>query len=249
MIRLGLIGFGKMGRMIAQLAEGMGCEVKVIVEPGDAKYAAVIKPHDFVDVDVCMDFTHPDAVVDNVSQLCVLKKNVVIGTTGWGEHLDEIRNLAIRYQTGIVHAANFSIGMNIFDRILAYATRLIDKFPAYDVWGLEMHHNQKADSPSGTAIQLANTILANHSVKTKAVYDTMYQRIKEHELHFASVRGGAIPGLHRIGFDSKADSITLEHNVRDRSCLALGALEAAVWIHQRQGFYSFSEMMDARIDA
>lgn len=247
MVKIGLVGFGKMGKMIARLAPSKGCEVVAIVDANSEEYAISIKPADFADVDVCLEFTHPDAVMANISQLAALKKNIVIGTTGWNKHLNEVRNLAIRHQIGIVYAANFSIGMNLFDRITAYATQLIDKFPAYDVWGLEMHHNQKADSPSGTAIQLANTIIANHSTKTKPVYDTLYRRIKEEELHFASVRGGHIPGLHRVGFDSEADSITLEHSVRDRSCLALGALEAALWIHKRQGFYSFNDMMDAKL--
>ncbi|MCB5228665.1 MAG: 4-hydroxy-tetrahydrodipicolinate reductase [Candidatus Cloacimonetes bacterium] len=247
MLRLGLIGYGKMGKMIAQLAESKGCRVVAIIDPEDPQYPSRINPEALKDVDVCLEFTHPDAVIDNVTQLAALHKKIVIGTTGWNDRLEEVRQLATRHQTGIIYAANFSMGMNLFNRIVAYATQLMDKFPEYDVWGMEMHHNQKADSPSGTAIQLANTVLAHHSGKTQAVYDTLYRRIQPHELHFASIRGGSVPGLHEVGYDSQADSITLAHNVRDRACLALGALEAALWIHEKQGFYSFNEMMDARL--
>ena len=247
MVKIGLIGYGKMGKMIAQLAESKGCQVVAVIDPQYPDRPARINPTDLAEADVCLEFTHPDSVMENLRQLAALRKHIVVGTTGWNEHLGEARNLAIRYQIGIIHGANFSIGMNLFDRVVAHAAKLMDKFPQYDVWGMEMHHNQKADSPSGTAIQLANTILANHSGKTTAIYETLFRRVKPEELHFASVRGGYVPGTHRIGFDSEADSITLEHCVRDRACLALGALEAAVWISERPGFFSFNDMMDARL--
>lgn len=247
MINIGLIGYGKMGQMILSLAEENGCKVKAIIDPAHPEHLGRINPMALKDVDVCLDFTHPEMVMENIRQLAALKKNIVIGTTGWYEQLDEARNLAIEHQIGIVYGANFSIGMNIFDRILAYATNLVDNFRAYDLWGLEMHHNQKADSPSGTAIQLANTIIKNHGIKEKAIFEKVDHVIKAEELHFASVRGGSIPGVHRIGFDSDADSITMEHSIRNRSGLALGALEAAVWVRNKQGFFSFNEMMDERL--
>jgi len=247
MVKIGLIGYGKMGKMIAQLAESKGCQVVAIIDPEQPEYPARINPSALAEADVCLEFSHPDAVMENIRQLAALRKHIVIGTTGWNEHLDEARNLAIRYQIGIIHGANFSVGMNLFNRIVAYATQITDKFPAYDIWGIEMHHNQKADSPSGTAIQLAETVISNSTRKSKAIYETLFRRIKEDEMHFASLRGGFMPGLHRIGFDSEADSITLEHSVRDRSCLAAGALEAAVWISDRPGFFSFNDMMDARL--
>ncbi|MBP7194994.1 MAG: 4-hydroxy-tetrahydrodipicolinate reductase [Candidatus Cloacimonetes bacterium] len=247
MIKIGLIGYGKMGKMIARLAESHGCQVVAIIDPKHPDQHAQINPNVLAGADVCLEFTHPDSVMENIRQLAALRKHIVIGTTGWNEHLDEARNLAIRYQIGIIHGANFSIGMNLFNRLVAYASQLADKFPDYDVWGMEMHHNQKADSPSGTAIQLAETVIANHSRKTTAMYETLHRRAKPEELHFSSVRGGYVPGLHRIGFDSEADSIMLEHSVRDRSCLAAGALQAAIWISERPGFFSFNDMMDSRL--
>ena len=128
---------------------------------------------------------------------------------------------------GILWGANFSIGMNIFNRVTQFAAALCDKFPQYDIYGFELHHNQKADSPSGTAIQLAQTILGQSSRKTKAVYDKLDRRIEPDELHFASVRAGSIPGTHTVGFDSLSDTIELIHRVRSRACFAQGALEAA----------------------
>lgn len=247
MLNIALIGYGKMGKMLHSLAEAHGCCVKAIIDPAHPEHAGKIDADVLREVEVCLDFTHPQVVMDNIRQLAALKKNLVIGTTGWYEQMDEVKKLAEEHQIGIVYGANFSIGMNIFDRILAHATDLMDKFRAYDVWGLEMHHNQKADSPSGTAIQLANTIIKHHSLKEKAVFEKVDYVIKPEELHFASVRGGSIPGVHRIGFDSEADSITLEHSIRNRSGLALGALEAALWIRGKKGFYSFNQMMDERL--
>ena len=247
MLNIALIGYGKMGKMLHSLAETNGCSVKAIIDPAHPEHAGKIDAEVLQDVEVCLDFTHPEKVMDNIRQLAALKKNLVIGTTGWYEQMDEVKQLAADHQIGIVYGANFSIGMNIFDRILAHATDLIDKFRAYDVWGLEMHHNQKADSPSGTAIQLANTIIKHHGVKEKTVFEKVDYVITPEELHFASVRGGSIPGVHRIGFDSDADSITLEHSIRNRSGLALGALEAALWVRGKTGFYSFNQMMDERL--
>ncbi len=247
MLNIALIGYGKMGKMLHSLAEAHGCCVKAIIDPAHPEHAGKIDADVLREVEVCLDFTHPQVVMDNIRQLAALKKNLVIGTTGWYEQMDEVKKLAEEHQIGIVYGANFSIGMNIFDRILAHAADLMDKFRAYDVWGLEMHHNQKADSPSGTAIQLANTIIKHHGLKEKAVFEKVDYVIKSEELHFASVRGGSIPGVHRIGFDSEADSITLEHSIRNRSGLALGALEAALWVRGKKGFYSFNQMMDERL--
>ncbi len=247
MLNIALIGYGKMGRMLHSLAEANGCCVKAIIDPALPEHSARIEADVLREVEVCLDFTHPDMVMDNIRQLAALQKNMVIGTTGWYEQMDEVKKLAAEHRIGIVYGANFSIGMNIFDRILAHATDLMDKFRAYDVWGLEMHHNQKADSPSGTAIQLANTIIKHHGVKEKAVFEKVDYVIRPEELHFASVRSGSIPGVHRIGFDSDADSITLEHSIRNRSGLALGALEAALWVQGKKGFYSFNQMMDERL--
>ncbi|HOH46904.1 MAG TPA: 4-hydroxy-tetrahydrodipicolinate reductase, partial [Candidatus Cloacimonadota bacterium] len=183
-------------------------------------------------------------VMDNIRNLMALHKNTVVGTTGWQEHLEEVKQLATDSHTGFLYGANFSIGMNLFGRVVDYAAALFDSFEAYDVYGFEMHHNQKADSPSGTALELANRVLAKSSRKTTVLWDKCDRKIKPEELHFASLRAGAMPGTHKIGFDSEADSVELSHQIRNRSSLALGAILAAKWLAGKQGFYSFNEMID-----
>jgi len=242
MLDITLIGYGKMGHMIASLAEEHGCRVRSIIDPGQEGCEKEIRPE--ILADVCIDFSQPDTALANIRQVAVAGKHMVVGTTGWHRHLDEVKELAERHGIGILWGANFSIGMNLFTRVIQYATSICDKFPMYDVCGWEMHHNQKADSPSGTAIQLAEAILEESGVKDQAVYDKLDRRILKNELHFASLRGGAVPGTHSVIFDCETDSLELTHRVRSRACFATGALQAAQWISLRKGFYSFNQMME-----
>jgi len=242
MLDITLIGYGKMGHMIASLAEEHGCRVRSIIDPGQEGCEKEIRPE--ILADVCIDFSQPDMALANIRQVAVAGKHMVVGTTGWHRHLDEVKELAERHGIGILWGANFSIGMNLFTRVIQYATSICDKFPMYDVCGWEMHHNQKADSPSGTAIQLAEAILEESGVKDQAVYDKLDRRILKNELHFASLRGGAMPGTHSVIFDCETDSLELTHRVRSRACFAAGALQAAQWISLRKGFYSFNQMME-----
>jgi 4-hydroxy-tetrahydrodipicolinate reductase len=151
--------------------------------------------------------------------------------------------MALQKNVGLLYGSNFSIGMNLFLRVVANAVREFDKFNEYDVFGYELHHNQKADSPSGTAITLSDTILDASTTKQTAVFEKLDRKIEPDELHFASIRAGRIPGTHLVGFDSEADTIELTHRVRNRSCFAVGALKAALWLHGKQGVYSFQDMM------
>ena len=242
MLDITLIGYGKMGHMIVGLAEEHGCRVRSIIDPGQEGCEKEIRPE--ILADVCIDFSQPDTALANIRQVAVAGKHMVVGTTGWHRHLDEVKELAERHGIGILWGANFSIGMNLFTRVIQYATSICDKFPMYDVCGWEMHHNQKADSPSGTAIQLAEAILEESGVKDQAVYDKLDRRILKNELHFASLRGGAVPGTHSVIFDCETDSLELTHRVRSRACFATGALQAAQWISLRKGFYSFNQMME-----
>lgn len=243
MQQITLIGYGKMGKMIEAMAPAHGCEVRSVIDP------LLPPPQDKIRSDnvfgVCVEFSHPSSALDNIRRVADTGKHLVIGTTGWHQHLEEVKALAEKYDIGILWGANFSIGMNLFNRIVDYAVSICDRFPAYDVYGYELHHNQKADSPSGTALQLAQTILSRSSRKRKAVYDKLERRIEADELHFASVRAGAIPGTHVVGFDSETDSLELSHRARSRACFAAGALQAARWIADKKGFYSFNEMMEA----
>ncbi len=242
MLDITLLGYGRMGHMIASLAEAHGCRIHSVIDPAQEGCESSIRAE--ILADVCIDFSLPDVALDNIRQVAAAGKNLVVGTTGWHKQLDEVKQLAEKHGIGILWGANFSIGMNLFTRIAQYATSICDKFPMYDVCGWEMHHNQKADSPSGTAIQLAETILEESSVKDAAVYDKLDRRILKNELHFASLRGGAVPGTHSVIFDCETDSLELTHRVRSRACFATGALQAAQWISTRKGFFSFNQMME-----
>ncbi len=243
MIQIALIGYGKMGRMVHSLAEAAQCRICAIIDPEEPDYPSVINSETLGDAEVCIDFTHPAAVIDNLKKTVGCGKSVVIGTTGWLERMEEAREIISRYDGSMLWGANFSIGMNLFSRIVAAAAEAFDHFEGYDVYGCELHHRQKADSPSGTAIELSKIILDNMTRKEYPLYDRSENRIKPEELHFASIRAGFIPGTHTVGFDSEADTIELVHRVRSRSCFASGALQAARWIAGRKGIFSFQDMI------
>ncbi len=241
--RLCLIGYGKMGKMIASLADSRDCEVVSSIDPNSPQSHAHITAETIGNADVCIDFSHPSVVLSNIHKVIALGKPLIVGTTGWSGHLEDIRHQVEKAGTGLVYGANFSIGMSVFTHIVTEAVKAFDHFDNYDIFGLEMHHNQKADSPSGTALELSKIIMENCSRKASTLFDTAYRRIEPHELHFASIRAGSIPGTHMVGFDSEADTIELVHRVRSRDGFAYGALQAAKWIVGRQGFYSFSQMI------
>jgi 4-hydroxy-tetrahydrodipicolinate reductase len=236
-----------MGKMVSALAAERDCEIVSIVDPNCSEGFKEISAESLDGADVCIDFSHPSIVAANIRKVISHNKTLVVGTTGWFKELPEIQELVTQAGTGLVYGANFSIGMNLFRHIVAETVKYFDKFDAYDVFGSEMHHNQKADSPSGTAIELAKIILANSSHKTEALFETANRRIEPNELHFTSLRAGSIPGTHTVGFDSEADTIELTHRVRSRSCFAYGALEAAKWISTRKGCHNFSDIISGMI--
>jgi 4-hydroxy-tetrahydrodipicolinate reductase len=246
-LKLALIGYGKMGKMLVSLAAERDCQVVSIIDPKEQDCFTEINEQSMAEADVCIDFSHPASVVRNMHKVIALKKHLVVGTTGWFVQLPQIEALVAEAGTGLLYGANFSIGMNIFSRIVADAVKYLDCFAAYDVYGSEAHHNQKADSPSGTAIELSKIILANSSRKSKVLFDAANRRIEPSELHFTSLRAGNIPGTHTVGFDSEADTIELTHRVRSRSCFAYGALQAAQWINGRKGCFSINDMISGII--
>ena len=239
MKKLAIIGYGQMGKMIEQLAPSYDFEVVAIIDLNSEKTKS---GQNLEKADVCVEFTAPEAAFSNIRKLIGLKKNIVVGTTGWFDHLKEAEELVKLQQTGLVYGSNFSIGMNIFYRLTEEATKLMNSFQDYDVFGWESHHKLKKDSPSGTAKTLSNIVLKNTDQKEKAIFDKLDRQIENNEFHFASLRSGSIPGTHLIGFDSEADTIELKHTARNRQGLAGGALLAARWICGKKGFYNFSDV-------
>lgn len=234
-LKLALVGHGKMGKLVEELALKRGHSVPLIIDSSSSFIH-------FTPCDVIIDFSTPEQVLRTAKQAAIEKKNLVIGTTGWQNDLVEVKALAEKYQMGILYAPNFSIGVHLFLQVVKEACRLMEPTSLYDVAGLEIHHRQKGDAPSGTARALADTILKNWASKSAVLYEKPQEKIEKESLHFGSIRVGHEPGTHSIFFDSLNDTITLTHQVRGREGFAEGALLAAEWLFGRKGFYSLEDV-------
>lgn len=243
-MNIALIGFGSMGKKIKEMADEREHNVKIIVDPNDSQAThANIRQANLENIDMAIDFSSPTGVINNINVLVEKKIATIVGTTGWYEHLPRFKKQILEKDMGFLWSANFSIGVNIYYRVVAEAARLINNFPEYDIWGHELHHNQKTDSPSGTAKKLEEILLKNIKRKTKIVEDKLNRKIEPEEIHFSSTRGGSVNFSHTIGLDSTADTITIAHTARDRSGYALGAIRAAEWLYGKHGFYSMEDFM------
>lgn len=229
MNRLALLGSGKMGKLLEQLAPSHGFEVALRFDGKSNAGGAGIDAESFRGVDVAIDFTTPAAVPDNAEKLAALGVPLVVGTTGWQEHLPRVREAVEQHGAGLLYGANFSVGVQVFYRLAEAAARLLAGEASYDAWAYEIHHKMKKDAPSGTLLQIL-----------KVMEGAGYGR----PVDVASNRVGAVPGTHQIGFDSEADTITLEHRARSRAGFAHGALRAARWMIGRSGFYEFSQVWE-----
>lgn len=239
MLKLGLIGYGKMGQAIHGLAQDYGCSVELIIDPEKVNCQSDITRENSERVDVFLDFSLPHTVISNIEKCIRLKKNIVVGTTGWLDRIDCVKELVESSGVGLIYAMNFSVGMNTFFHLVQRSAELFNSLSDYDIYGLELHHKNKADSPSGTANTIAEIILKNIERKTKLVTERLETKISDHELHFPSVRSGTITGIHTVGFDSPFDSIELTHRAKSSEGFAIGALKAAIWLSDKKGFYSF----------
>src|SRR5579862_1910961 len=229
MTKLALLGYGKMGKAIAHLAPQRGFEVRLVMDVDANAQGKGITREKFKGVDVCIDFTTPEAVVENVHRVAALGVNLVVGTTGWHKHQAEVRKVVEQAGIGLVYAANFSIGVNLFYRLARAAAEIFAPFPMYDPFITEAHHKMKKDAPSGTGLEIARQI---------------QPYLTDRDIPVASVRAGYIPGTHELGFDSEADTVTLTHTARGRMGFVEGALYAANWIAGKKGFYSFAEVLE-----
>lgn len=234
-MRIALIGYGKMGREIEAMAREQGDTIAVVF---DSKRP--VSAQDLADVDVCIEFSSPSAALANIRTAIEARKDIVVGTTGWHQHLAELKE-KVR-DSGLLYSANFSLGMNIFQRIVARAGDLIENAPEYDPFVHETHHRLKADSPSGTALRLAEILLGRISRKRRMLTQTSTEKIAADALHVTSTRAGHVTGTHVVSFDSDADLIELRHVAKNRRGFALGALAAARWLHGRKGIYTMDDV-------
>jgi 4-hydroxy-tetrahydrodipicolinate reductase len=244
MVKIALIGYGKMGKIIESIAKQRGNEVVSIIDPNCDTAQKEITKESLKDADVCIDFTHPTVIMENIKKISSLGKNIVIGTTGWYDRMPEVESMINKNKVGAIWSGNFSIGVNVFFRIVESAASLFNNIHDYDAMVHEIHHNQKADSPSGTASMIGKIILKNMSRKNKIITDKLERKIEPNELHISSVRVGTVPGTHEVLFDSAADTIELKHTARTREGFALGAVMAAEFIADKKGFYGIEDLMN-----
>jgi 4-hydroxy-tetrahydrodipicolinate reductase len=226
--KLAIIGYGKMGRLIEQLAPEYGFAVALKLDEFNNADFEGLTPENFRGVDVAIDFSIPAAAPRNVEGLAALGVNVVLGTTGWLEHANAVRQAVEKGGIGLVWSPNYSVGVNAFFRLVAEAARLLAGQPEYGAWAWEIHHSAKKDAPSGTLLKLVEEM-------KKAGYGR--------RIDVSSNRAGAHPGTHEIGFDSAADTIVLRHTARSREGFARGALQAAQWVVGKRGFHEFGEIV------
>ena len=219
-MRILLVGYGKMGQLVEQLALGQGMEIASRIDVGTGDWSS--------SADVAVDFSTAAALKDNFPRYVEKKLPAVIGTTGWADLMPAFRQQAEKAGLGVVVAANFSIGVNLFEMMVAEAARLMRQHPQYGAWIHEAHHATKRDAPSGTALLLRDAM-------TEAGYDR--------PVDVSSTRAGAIPGIHTAGFDGPSDTIELTHTARDRRGFASGAMLAAQWIQGRRGWFSMMDVL------
>tara|TARA_Y100000310_G_scaffold128407_1_gene127600 strand:+ start:13162 stop:13908 length:747 start_codon:yes stop_codon:yes gene_type:complete len=246
-MKIAIVGYGKMGHEIEKVAKDKGISTITVDPSEESANFKEINEESIKDVDVCVDFTNPDAVVENIKKYTELKKNVVIGTTGWYDNMEDVKKNVEQTDIGVIWSGNFSVGVNIYFKIIENAAKIINNVDDYDVFAHEFHHNQKADSPSGTAVMLGKILTDNIERKNKVVTEELKRKIEPDELHVSSTRGGSIPGTHVVGFDSTADTIELKHTARGRQGFALGAVMAAQWINEKKGFYDIDDFMKEKL--
>jgi 4-hydroxy-tetrahydrodipicolinate reductase len=217
-----------MGKTIAALAPQRGFNLRLVLDIDANQAGQGITAENFQGIEVCIDFTTPDAVVENIRRVAALGVNLVVGTTGWLDRLEEVRKIIESASVGMVYAANFSIGVNLFYRLARAAAEIFSGFTMYDPYLTETHHKFKKDAPSGTALELKRQIQSELSSR---------------EIPVTSVRAGYFPGTHELGFDSEVDTIVLRHTARGRQGLAEGALHAARWVVGKKGLFSFTDIL------
>jgi 4-hydroxy-tetrahydrodipicolinate reductase len=234
-MRIALIGYGKMGHEIEAVAREQG---ETIAKTFDIDSPVDVRS--LADVDVCIEFSTPQTAVSNIRVALEAKKDIVVGTTGWYDQLPRIREEV--KDSGLLYSPNFSIGVNITFRLAAAAAALMNNAKQYDAYIHELHHRQKADSPSGTALKLAEILLAGIDRKTKIESNAVHGKIDPAALHVSSTRVGTLAGTHTVGFDSDADVIEITHTAKSRRGFALGAVRAAQWLKGRKGVYTMDDV-------
>ena len=227
-LRVVLVGYGRMGREIEALCSAHDCEVVERLDIHNNVGGQGIDLARLPAVDVAIEFSTPSATVENLPRLASAGINAVIGTTGWNDHQDQMKQVVANAGIGVVVAANFSLGVNLFEGIVGRAAAWFAQQNEFGAWIHETHHTAKQDAPSGTALALARRM-------REAGYEA--------PVDVSSTRVGSVPGTHTVGFDGPFETITLTHTARDRATFARGALEAARWVHGKRGWFTMRDVL------
>ncbi|WP_350285260.1 4-hydroxy-tetrahydrodipicolinate reductase [uncultured Croceitalea sp.] len=233
-MNIALFGYGKMGRMLEKLGLERGHTIVAKIDVNTTKI-------DYSTIDVAIDFSTPDAAFENIVECFKNGVPVISGTTGWLSKFDEAVSICNQYEGAFIYASNFSLGVNIFFELNAQLAKMIANLEQYQVHLEEIHHTQKLDAPSGTAITLAEGIIEN------SVYSAWkLNQSGANEIPIISKRIGDVPGTHTIQYQSTVDSLTIEHKADNREGFALGALIAAEWIHRKTGVYTMKDVLNLK---
>jgi 4-hydroxy-tetrahydrodipicolinate reductase len=228
LMRVLLVGYGKMGQLVGELAGQYDCEVAGVIDPASPRHGGAADADCWTGIDVAIDFSTADSVVTNAPALARRGISLVVGTTGWAPHEAALRQAIADSGVGIVVAPNFSTGVVLFEAIVAHAARLFAAQAEFGAFLQESHHAAKQDAPSGTALLLKRS---------------MEQAGFPRQIDVASTRAGFIPGTHAVGFDGPAETITLTHAARDRTAFARGALAAARWVQGKRGWFTMRDVL------
>ncbi len=244
-MKIALLGYGKMGQIIEHFALERGHEIvlKINIDNQEDLTVANLRK-----ADVAIDFSTPNAAIDNIYACFDANLPIVVGTTGWYGQLQEVKNDCLERNNALLYGSNFSIGVNLFFHVNKVLAQVMNNFPAYEVQVEEIHHTQKLDSPSGTAMTLAEGIIDNLDRKSEWVNELVgipfEDVVKKEQLLIESHRIENIPGTHTVVYSSEVDEIEFKHTAHSRSGFALGAVVAAEWLEKRQGFYNITDIFD-----
>lgn len=233
-MKIALLGYGKMGQVIERIALERGHEI-VLKKDETNSFEGLSN------ADVAIDFSVPTAAVSNISSCFHANVPVISGTTGWLEHYDEIASLCVAKNGGFISSSNFSLGVNIFFELNDYLAKIMSKFDSYKVEMEEIHHTQKLDAPSGTAISLAKGVIENSSYT-----DWTIENPEQNQIHIESKRIGTVPGTHTVTYNSSVDAIEIKHTAHNREGFALGAIIAAEWIVGKQGIFTMKDVLNLK---
>ncbi len=244
-MKIALLGYGKMGQIIERFALDRGHEVVLKINVDNQEDLTV---SNLRKADVAIDFSAPDAALGNIYACFDANVPVVVGTTGWYGELQQVKNDCLDRNNTLLYGSNFSIGVNLFFHMNKIMARLMNDYPAYDVQVEEIHHTQKLDAPSGTAMTIAEGIIENLDRKTEWVNEVegtpFDEVVKPEQLLISSQRTENVPGTHTVVYSSEVDDIEFKHTAHSRAGFALGAVIAAEWLEHKQGFYNIADIFN-----